>query len=519
GGAAMDAPGRVDRRLVERLREHLQATSTLPVKLVETHISWLLLGDTTAYKIKKPVRLPFLDFSTLHARRHFCEEELRLNRRQAGALYLGITRITGSVDAPALDGAGPAIEYAVRMQRFADGSLLADHARAGTLAARDIDRLAERLAALHDAAPVAGADSGYGSPARRRSAALAALDGAAALAPPRYRAELDALRRWLAAEADRLEPRWRARVAAGRVREGHGDLHLANVVLLDDEPVPFDAIEFDPALRWIDVVDDAAFVVMDLFAHERRDLGWRFLDAWLAHAGDHAALPLLRHAIVYRALVRAQVGLLRERQGATPEGPGPAAYLDVALHVAQAAADARLAIAHGLPGAGKSQVARQLLERAGALRLRSDVERKRLFGLAALDDSGGAIYAADATERTYARLAALAREALAAGLRVIVDAAFLRRAERDAFAALARECGVPFAILDCRAPLALLRERVAARHARRDDASEADLAVLERLAVAAEPLAADEQAAALAVDTSRPVDIDALAHAWLARSA
>ncbi|HSN33596.1 MAG TPA: AAA family ATPase, partial [Ideonella sp.] len=335
------------------------------------------------------------------------------------------------------------------------------------------------------------------------------------LVSPSRAPALAALRGWLAAEADRLEPRWLSRGAAGRVREGHGDLHLANVVLIDDEPVPFDAIEFDPALRWIDVADDAAFVVMDLSAHERRDLGWRFLDAWLAEGGDHDALPLLRFALVYRALVRAQVGLLRERQGGAAGRPGALDYLDVALHAAHAPADARLAITHGLPGAGKSHVAQQLLERAGAVRRRSDVERKRLFGLGALDASGGAIYAADATARTYARLAALARDALGAGLHVIVDAAFLRRDERAAFAALAAELGVPFGVLDCRAPLALLRERVRAREARRDDPSEADLGVLERLADMAEPLGGDEQASAIAVDTSVPLDVEALAGAFL----
>lgn len=514
GSVALDAGA----ALVDRLRQHLQQTSALPVEVIETHISWLLLAGATAYKIKKPIVLPFLDFTNLEARRHFCEEELRLNRRLSRSLYLGISRITGTPTRPVIDGDGPAIEYAVRMRRFPAGSLLSDHAGAGTLQEADIDKLAELLAAFHAGAPRAEPGSAFGRAEHRASLAIDALDAVARLAPdPSGR--LAALGDWLRREADTLAPLWRARQDGGLVREGHGDLHLANLLLLDDEVTAFDGIEFDPALRWIDIVDDAAFAAMDLHAHGRHDLALRFINAWLDATGDHDGLPLWRFSMVYRALVRGHVGLIRARQGAAPAQPTAQTYLDLAQRLANEPPAARLLITHGLPGSGKSFVALQLAMHSGAIRLRSDVERKRLFGLVALDDSralapGADLYAADATRRTYDRLAALARVALQAGWPTIVDAAFLRAGERARFAGLAGAMKLPFSILDCQAPMALLRERVAARRARGDDASEADEAVLERLAAVHEPLLDSERLCTIVADGGQAVNTEALAGAW-----
>jgi hypothetical protein len=287
-------------------------------------------------------------------------------------------------------------------------------------------------------------------------------------------------------------------------------------VLLDDEVTAFDCIEFDPALRWIDVLNDIAFLVMDLLAHGRGDLAFRFLNAYLDDTGDHAGVPVLGWYLVYRALVRALVARIRTGQGGAAAGPD---HLALALQLV-GGGDARLLITHGVSGSGKSWVAQQLLEQAQALRLRSDVERKRLFGLRALEASAsrvpGGIYGRDATRRTYARLRELAALALAAGHRVIVDAAFLRSDERDDFRRLAQELHVPFTLLDCQAPAALLRERVRARAERGDDASEAGLAVLERQLATAEPLRPDEAADALALDSAGPCDAAALAARWLA---
>jgi aminoglycoside phosphotransferase family enzyme/predicted kinase len=456
---------------------------TLRAELIETHISWVLLAGDLAYKIKKPVRLPFVDYGTLDIRRHFCEEEVRLNRRLAPSLYLGVTRITGTHGAPALDGPGPVLEYAVRMRRFARGALFDEQLQAGTLVSGDVDKLAALLADFHsESAPAAG--EGFAGADRRRSVALAALEGAGHIASAAEQAEL---RAWLEAQAAGLTPLWTARRDDGHVRECHGDLHLDNLVCLDGEVAGFDCIEFDPALRCIDVLDDVAFTVMDFGARGRQDFAFRLINGWLDRTGDHAALPALRFSVVYRALVRAQVELLR---GAGHEAAARG-YLETALSWTEPA-QARLFITCGLPGSGKTFQSQRLLECEGAIRLRSDVERKRLFGLGMLEDShakGLDLYSEPSTARTYEQLFATARVALRAGYPVVLDAAFLRGAERARARALARELDARFSILNCEAPLPVLRERLLRREG---DASEADLAVLERLRAAAEPLTADE---------------------------
>jgi aminoglycoside phosphotransferase family enzyme/predicted kinase len=460
--------------LVHELAHRLHA------QVVETHISWVLLLPELAYKVKKPVRLPFLDYSTLQQRRHFCEEEVRLNRPFAPSLYLGVSRLTGTASDPDFDGLGDTLDYAVRMRRFPDAALFSERADAGTLAAGDIDRLAARLAEFHAAAAVASEPA----TATLGERSLAVLATCTPLGPAD---EWDTLAAWIRAEASAVEPLWQARRAAGHARECHGDLHLGNLLELDGEIAAFDCVEFDPALRRVDVFEDAAFTAMDLVAHGRPALAWRFLNGWLERTGEYEGVTGLRLCLVYRALVRAAAHQLR--------APGNA----MARHYARQAqafsrgAAAHLFITNGLPGSGKTHVSQQLLQEIGALRIRSDVERKRLHGLPALADSrtsGIAIYTPDATRRTYGRLFALAEPALRAGWPVVLDAAFLRRAERDQAQALAHALQVPFSILECVAPEDVMRQRL---QLRRGDASEANAAVLEQLTAAAEPLAEEER--------------------------
>lgn len=493
--------------LVETLQQQLGA------KLIETHISWVLLDGEHAWKIKKPVRLPFLDASALATRARLCREELRLNRRLAPSIYLDVVAIRGSARAPRLGGVGPAIEYALRMRQFPDGALLSEQLAAGRLRSQHLEQLAQRLAAFHRDAEVADPATPWGTPqaveadTRRLLVSLEATGEVAASAT---------LRTWVDAQLPGLRPIWQARRDGGRVREGHGDLHLANAVRLGDEVTAFDCLEFDPELRWIDVLSDVGFLVMDLLAHGRGDLGYRFLNAYLDDSGDHAGLAVLRWYLVYRALVRALVARIRSGQGGATGLPD---YLALAQRLA-GGGDARLLITHGLSGSGKSHLALRLIGQAQAIRLRSDVERKRLHGLGAQDRSvsppGGGIYGPEAGRRTYARLREAAEVALHAGERVIVDAAFLHRGEREAFRGLAQGLGVPFTILHCHAPESLLRGRVQARRTQGVDVSEADLAVLERQRGDVEPLTSAEQAHAVSVDTSTPLDIAALAARWLA---
>lgn len=505
---AAQATGPPSGVLVQTLRRQLGA------RLVETHVSWVLLDGVHAWKIKKPLRLPFLDARALATRARLCREELRLNRRLAPSLYLDVVAIRGSVHAPRLEGIGPAIDYALRMRQFPAGALFSEQLAAGTLRPQHLEQLAQRLADFHREAAVAGPATPWGTShaieadTRRLLESLQA-QGAAT--------ECATLRAWVDAQVPRLGAAWQARRDAGRVREGHGDLHLANAVRLGDDVTAFDCVEFDPALRWIDVVSDIGFLVMDLLAHGRGDLGYRFLDAYLDASGDHEGIVVLRWYLVYRALVRALVARIRSGQdGGATAAPD---YLGLALRLA-GAGDARLLITHGLSGSGKSHLALRLLAQAQAIRLRSDVERKRLHGLGAqartTSAPGGGIYSPVSGRRTYARLREAAEIALRAGERVVVDAAFLQRGDREALRDLAQDLGVPFTILHCRAPETLLRDRVQSRHTQGSDASEADVAVLGRQRDGVEPLTAAEQAHAVVVDTSVPVDVAALSARWLA---
>ena len=497
---------------IDALRRALQAHTGRVVRCIETHISWVLLDGEQAWKIKKPVKLDFLDFSDRAHRHRACLDELRLNRRLAPDLYLDVVAVRGSAAAPRLHGSGTAIDWAVRMRQFADDALLGRRLAAGRLDGAAIDRLATTLSAFHTDAARAAARSPYGTPRAVVAATTDALERLAArLDDPR----VPALARWCEASGRRLLPTFAQRHQQGWVREGHGDLHLDNLVVLGDVVTAFDGVEFDPALRWIDVQADLAFATMDLHAHGRPDLAARLLDRWLEGTDDYAGLAVHRYYAVYRAVVRALVAAIGGAEGLTATGPD---YLAAASTLRESPG-ARLLITHGVSGSGKSHVSAQLLEAAGAVRLRSDVVRKRLFGLHALASSAALgrdlVYSTDATRRTYARLHEAATLALGAGWPVIVDAAFLRAAERDAFHQLARRLGVPFAILDCRADPALLRTRVAARQRRGDDASEADVAVLERQFAWCEPLGSDERAASLVVDAARPLDVDTLAARWL----
>lgn len=477
---------------------------------IETHISTLLLAGDGVLKLKKPLQLPFLDFSTPELRRHFCEEELRLNRRTAPALYRAVLPVTGAQDAPRVGGPGPAIDWALWMHRFDNHQLYDRLARAGTLTAAHVDALAAAIAAFH--ATLAPSPPAFGAPAvARRWAAdnLRELQALAAGLPAAARAQLDALAGWTATRGQRLEPLLAQRRAAGAVVEGHGDLHLGNIVQHEGRPLLFDALEFNPALRHGDRLNDLAFVFMDLLAHGLPRLAWRLLSLTLEASGDHDGLPLLRWFAAYRALVRAKVALIQAAQA-----PGDASAAQRAAALERIGLAQRLAfpaapqvvLTSGLSGSGKSTVALQLAEALGALRVRSDVERKRLHGLAASERPAdpARLYNADSTARTYARLAEVARAALAGGVSVVLDAAFLRRAERAALQRLATEHGVHYTLVLCEASPATLAARIAQRQADGRDPSDADLAVLQLQQRVCEPLADDERASARVLDTEGP---------------
>lgn len=445
--------------------------------MIETHISVIRFSADRAYKTKKPVVLPFLDYGSVDKRRHWCEEEVRLNRRFAPNLYLGVeTQDDG--------------EPAVVMRRFDEAGRLDHLCASGALTPAHLTDLARTLVAFFNTAASASPEQRFGDPAQILGAALENFDELFVLLPA------EASRLKILDTLTRSEFACRAaafvrRKSEGRVREGHGDLHLGNLVLIDGRVVPFDGIEFNDDFRWNDVASEIAFTTIDLLDHGRADLAAWFLNEWLTWSGDFGAIEVLPFYAVYRALVRAKIAAIRQ-------DPAEAiSYLDLAQQLITPPAP-RLVITHGVSGSGKSQASTALLmadPAARTLRLRSDVERKRLFGLAPDAASDGAIYTLDANRRTYERLAELSEHLLAEGWSVIIDAAFLKRSERDAFHALAARLGVPFAILACTAPVDELRRRL---NGRRDDPSEATVAIMERQLEWIEPLGADEEAVALA---------------------
>jgi aminoglycoside phosphotransferase family enzyme/predicted kinase len=470
---------------------------------IETHISSVVLAGPYALKLKKPLRLDFLDFSTAALRRHSCDEELRINRRTAPQLYLRVVALTGSPQQPRIDGPGEPFEWGVLMRRFDNTGRLDRLAREQRLCGPQVDALAACIARMHGEEPASPA--GFGEPAGVRRWAEDNLRELQQDGRGDEHGRLEDLARWTREAHAQLAPLMAQRRADGFVREGHGDLHLGNIVLLDGQPVPFDAIEFNPALRHLDVIDDVSFTFMDLWAHGRPDLAWRLISGYFAHTGDYGGAPLLRWYAVYRALVRAKVAGLRALQGGVDAAGARQLHLDLAERL-QRAPQPWLVVTFGLSGSGKSTVAQLLVESLGAVCVRSDVERKRLFGLApterSADDAG--LYGTEATARTYARLGEAAGALLRGRISAIVDAACLRRHERDGLRAVAARLGARCVIVECTAPDAVLRQRLVQRAAHGHDASDATLDVLRLQHRISEPLAADELADAVRIETDVP---------------
>ena len=467
-------------------------------KVIQTHISSVLLSGDLAFKLKKPAHFSFLDFRPLAARLQFCRDELRLNRRTAPQLYIDVQPVTGTLAAPKIGGSGEPIDYLLRMRRFDPAQGLDEVAARSELTEVQIDALAAAIVALHAVAPMAAAGSGYGAPAtvqRWVEANLSELRANTHAAADRAR--LDVLAGWTQQAFARLRPLIDLRASVGAVREVHGDLHLGNVVLISGTPVLFDALEFNPELRWIDVIADIAFTYMDLLDHGQPALAWRLLSAYFEHTGDYGGAALLHFHAVYRALVRAKVAQLRTQQPQQPQAVRVRAhasfehYLALAEQLAQPTTP-RLVVMTGVSGSGKSLVAQALAAQLGALRIRSDVERKRLAGLAAGERGDESIYSAEMTARTYARLQQLTAGLLDAGVSVVVDAASLRADERRGLAQVAQQRGRPVAVVACEAPWAVLQERVSARALVGADASDATPEVLQQQRHWREAAAADE---------------------------
>lgn len=421
------------------------------IQLVETHISWVVLAGDYAYKLKKPVDLGFLDFSTLARRHHYCNEEVRLNRRLAPQLYLDVVTLRRADGCVQFGESGEIVEYAVRMRRFEQCAQLDRQLEQGRLNEKDMEEIAALIARFHAQAEPAPSDTTYGSPdivVRPVRENFSQLEDS--LTTAASAASAATLRRWTEDQFKSLRPVLSARRREGHIRECHGDLHLRNMARVGGRIVAFDGIEFEPALRWIDVVSDSAFLHMDLMSRGRSELGWRFLNRWLELTGDYAGLRVLTWYLVYRHMVRTKVDGIRLLQADV--GDHERRHLEdrILRHLSQAEAAIapgapRLVLMWGLSGSGKSWLSTRLADRLPAIRVRSDVERKRLFASRRRhgpDAFGEGLYSADASDATYERLLDLAGTVLETGFTAIVDASFLDARRRVAFRRLAERLRV-----------------------------------------------------------------------------
>lgn len=480
---------------------------TASIQLIETHISWVLLTGQYAYKIKKPVNFGFLDFSTLEKRQFYCHEELRLNQRLAANWYLDVVPITGEAGHPQMAGQGEAIEYAVKMRQFPSVQTLRESAGRAQLGVGEIDQITGIIADFHQVIAKTDGLSPFGGSQEIRYWFNENFDGIRHFLDDKVQLQqLETIQAWGDDEFNNKSLLMQQRQQQGFIRECHGDLHLGNMTLIDGKVILFDCIEFNPMLRWIDVMSEVAFLMVDLLRFGYADYAYRFLNRYLQETGDYQGLAVLRYYLVYRALVRAKIALLRANQNQDADvfvqiRSEYALFANLAGRFIQNN-KAMLIITHGFSGSGKSTFAGQLAEKIGALQIRSDIERKRLFGYTAQANTGSGVddgvYTQEASQQTYQHLAGLAKRVLDAGFSAIVDAAFLKTAQRDLFRQLASECQTPFLIIDFQASDETLCRRIGQRQ---QDVSEATVAVLQQQRQSAQALSEEERNISITVDT------------------
>ena len=460
------------------------------VQIIQTHISSVILVGVDAYKLKRDIRLPFLDFSTLQQRHRFCLLELEINRRTAPQIYLEVIAVTGSIDHPEINGPGEVIDWAVHMRRFESGKLFSELAEQANLTLEHVTDLAHHIVAFHQGLTPLGA-SEVNHIKSTPEWLLGSLDEIEVLCAIQENivSEINQLRAISTTEWQSCQGFRATRVEQGFIRECHGDLHLANITFTDNQVVAFDAIEFEQDLRKIDLISEISFTFMDLLAYDLPEHAWRFLNVYLQAMGDYGGLRQLVYFTRYRAIIRAKVALLSPGNAKEPHEKHMLGheslcekfrrYWRIACTPAITTCSPSIDLVGGLSGSGKSTVAEILSRRHAAVWLRADVERKRLYPNA--DPS--IRYSADATRKTYEYLAILAGDLVEGGFNVVVDATFLNGEQVEVFrqrVAAMPSKGVRCKLrgIVCQASEQILSQRVASRIARGSDPSEATLEVL-----------------------------------------
>jgi len=495
------------------------------IRVIETHISWVILTGKFAYKIKKSVKFKFLDFTSLDKRRQFCYRELDLNRRLAPDYYLDIVAIAGDIDSPRIEKdnqQSDTIEYAVKMKQFPQKNQLDRLLINNDVTDCQIDQLAEKIAKFHETTKKCEPNLAFGSAEHisRNSNDVYKLT-LANIIDDKYKKRVTKLSEWTTQSFKQLEHTFTSRKNKGFIRECHGDLHLANIAIVSQQVVIFDCIEFSDELLWNDVMSEIAFVIMDLDQHQRAELGFRFLNRYLEITGDYDGIKILRYYLVYRAMVRCMVSCIQLKETKFGKAELQKVTLDFERYLSLAERyikhfDNRLIITLGYSGSGKTTISQKLLGHLPAIRIRSDVERKRLLGLPETHRADKTerdfIYSHHMNESTYKYLATLTYELLDSSYNIIVDAAFLQQERRLQFLELAKLRNKPFIILYCKTDEKILVNRLEKRKFKNRDASDANRNVLQKQL--ANPINFDtkELPFLVTVDTQADIDIPELYH-------
>ncbi len=476
-----------------------------PIALIQTHVSYVLLTGDYVYKLKKPVNFGFLNYSTLELRKHFCHEEIRLNRRTAPDLYLEVLPITQLSEQYQLDGTGEAVEYTLKMLQFPQESLLSNLFEQGQLQEKDIEELARIVAKFHELAKTDEYISKFGQVPQVRAAFDENYQQSEKyIGIAQTQLQFDETQKFTDAFFAEKQDFLNSRIKNNFIRECHGDLHLRNICRWQDQIVLFDCIEFNEPFRFADVMYDVAFAVMDLDARGRKDLGNVFLNTYIEQTGDWEGLQVLPLYLSRQAYVRAKVTSFLLDDPAIPQADKDAAaktaaeYYKLAWEYTQPK-QGRLILMSGLSGAGKSTVARQVARLTEGVHIRSDAVRKHLGGIRLEEKGGSDLYTAKMTQKTYGRLLELGVKLASQGFTVILDAKYDRQDLRKDAITLAQSQQVPLQIIYCTAPEEVLRDRL---NKRTGDIADATADLLTSQQAAAEAFSEEEEGYVSTLDTT-----------------
>ncbi|MEA5576370.1 AAA family ATPase [Anabaena sp. UHCC 0451] len=478
-----------------------------PIQLIQTHVSYVLLTGDYVYKLKKPVNFGFLDYSTLEKRLHFCHEELRLNQRGAGELYLQVLPITLRSEQYQLGGTEEVVEYALQMHQFPQDALFSELFTQGKLNEMHLQELGRVVAEYHSKAQTNDYIRSFGEVSQVRLAINENYEQTLKyIGGPQTQQQFTETKAYTEKFFTQRPELFANRVTNNYIRECHGDLHLRNIAIWHDKIMLFDCIEFNEPFRCVDVMYDVAFTVMDIEAKGRKDLGNAFLNAYVEQTGDWEGLQVLPLYLSRQAYVRAKVTSFLLDDPNVPAEVKAAAAKTASAYYHQAwqytkPKQGQVILMSGLSGSGKSTTARYLARQLGAVHLRSDAVRKHLAGIPLLERGGEEIYTPEMTQRTYDRLLTLGITLANQGWRVILDAKYDRQHLRQNVIAQATQHQLPLQIIHCTAPLEVLQERLVNRTGDIADAT-ADLLVSQLNQ--AEPFTGKEQPYIKILDTTQP---------------